>query len=137
MVADYSVAGIGVASGGKFDLTQLAADAGFTLASNEITLPTTGIYVISFSALVACSLTTNPRTVDVEVSDGSGSFYGMVNTRFSASASDGVLVAATWFGRCTNTSNHVKVVSAVSNLSIIAGGDGEGRLSIHRLRQSA
>lgn len=69
----------GIASGSKLPLvalTDAALTSGdFTLASNEVTVPAAGVYLVALMLRMACSAATEPLEVRVSISAGTAGAY--------------------------------------------------------------
>jgi len=132
----------GVAAGLKLTLAALhiPVDSGhFTLASNEVTLPAAGIYLVSGVLRMACSNTSNNLEVRANITAGTGSDTWESNQLKLAATrvADGpaVFAAATGLIKITDPATEkIKILAGVSNI-IVADDlvDSHRSLSIVRL----
>lgn len=122
-----TVGGSGAASGAKLPLTTFGGPTTIALASDELVVPTKGLYLVSFLAECTASPTTNPQNVSVDLHSPNAVLVPIKNKRFSASAADSVLLSGTAVAYINDVADHVWVTSSVSNLTC------SGYLSVVRL----
>lgn len=119
LAARYSVAGSGIANGTKLTLASVIADTGYSVASNAVTVPSKGLYLVTFSILATASAGTAAADLTA---------FGTVLDHDNGVASG--TISASYVLRCSNVADKISLASGVSNLSISAGN---GHLSIVRL----
>jgi len=88
-----AISGTSVAASTNFTMTLLAQSGGFSVASNQLTPPADGYYLVLFFGRVLTADTSNPANVTLTVDNGSGDDMIYVDYRPTASASDPVTVS--------------------------------------------
>lgn len=115
--ARYSIGGAGLTAGQVFDLTLLAEEGGFTLSTEEIVVPQSGVYSIALWGLFKVNDTTNPCPIPVDL-QVNGVFLAQPQAmRFNATATDYAFLSATIFARLAATQHiAVKVPGSIVGL---------------------
>lgn len=126
--AAYTLAGTAIASGSKFTLTQ-RVNQDFSLASDEITVPAVGKYLVSVYAKMQGSSTSNPLLLHANLQLNGTNVEFLAATRFSASASDFVASSLVGIVDVTNVTHKLRLLSANSNITM----NNDSRLVIRRL----
>lgn len=126
--AAYTVTGTAVASGSKFTLTQ-RVNQDFSLASDEVTVPKVGKYLVGLTAKMQASAATNPLLVGAGLQLNGAQVEFCSATRFSASASDFIAATLLTIVDVTNVAHKLRLVSANSNTTM----SNDSRLVIRRL----
>lgn len=128
----YSMSGTSVASLAKVTLTNVINDTGYSLASNEVTVPRAGVYFVEIHASLASAGTGNPQAMILEAQTVAGTACDAYGYRYSATTSDKVAVAASGLVSITDPATEkIKVVNA--HASAVTLSD-DPRLSIVRVR---
>lgn len=144
--ASYKISGSGVAN--QADLTLAAGpaaqdptpDSGFGLASNTITVPTAGIYLVEVTVRVSNAATGNPSGMGVYVHVGSGETYKIYTDRNTANASEIMLVSGSVLVEIavpgTNTIQIEAYASGTGSpaLTVDGGDDTVNRVIVRRIR---
>lgn len=133
--ASYSITGSALSATTKFTLTPLTSFGSFSLSTNEIVVPTTGLYLVLVSAPVKYSDTTNPVDVGLNL-DINGATNFLVGKRFSATAADSVLIAGHAVAAITNVSQHIMLRSPANNHSIDTSTNYIATITVIRLHQT-
>jgi hypothetical protein len=94
--AVYSISGT---TTGKFTLTEVFNSGGFSVASNEITVPSAGKYALQCSGTLQANSATNPLKFGyvMKMTGGTTTVGEALNTRFSATLADEIGVAGVGF----------------------------------------
>lgn len=126
----YTVSG-SPGSGANFTLTAVAAN-GLTLASNEVTIVTAGLYIVTLTLDITRNDATNPIPAVVSVYADAVKMLQPNSTRFSATVTDILPLNGTFVAQLS-AGQKITVKAAVANLVEAATG-AEGRmLSIGRI----
>ena len=126
-VATYTVTGT-VAAGSAFTLTEvLNPESAYTLATNEITVPKAGLYLVSLYGTCQTADATNPSQCGAFASVAGGATFGtdaagVVGTRFSTSTGDKVNASFCGVVQVDNVSKTIQVKSTgTANITINSG----------------
>jgi hypothetical protein len=135
VAAWYGISGTSLSAGSKFTLAEAGEVGGFTVASNEVEVPQTGLYFITLYAHMVNAGTANPQDVDIQISLTSSLVVANIrNTRFSATAADGVLMVGTALADITTpASEKVRVVANDTELQGVSGATLAHKLTIVRV----
>lgn len=129
--ARIELSGSGVASGSKFQMTNLdqVSGAGFTMdgTADTFTVPESGIYIVSLFGYLTGASTDNPLELGIQLHNGLSVAKG---TRFSATNTHKVGVAATKRVGLSSASNYE--VRAYSSDGTVAFSDN-GFITIQRV----
>jgi hypothetical protein len=131
--AQYFVTASAVANGVTLTLAADLVSGSFTLASNQVQVPTAGKYlvIVEFYDMTS-SDTANPKELKVQLQAG-GALIEAIATRFSATAGHRVSASISFFVNITTpASQKVTLVntSGTGNMSI---GTGGATLNIRRI----
>jgi len=125
----YTVTGSSIGSGGAFSLTSDQGDAGFSLASNAITVPTKGLYLVSFSGYVARNNVSDPTQVTISLKSASFQTFTLAAQRFNATSTDKVHLSASVLFKIDDLAEVITVENGSPDQESISNG----YLSIVRL----
>lgn len=134
--ANYGVSGSAITQNNKFTLGAAGANTGFSLSSNEITMPTAGLYQVTFATRLEWSAISDPGDMVVGLKHGA-SISTFRATRFSADPSDPVMVQGVLLFEIEFDSESVALRSSTTGELTVntAGFDSPmNRLQIVRLR---
>ena len=139
--ASYEVSGTAVSLGLRGTLTEEYADAGFTVSSNDITVPANGIYLVSGVFLLQETVDTgNPYAVGVKIERDTTNFLTLQANRWSATTSHTVHVSGSVAIDITDYATQVirvtAGVTAGSSTTFAAPGNNNNKLSVVLLRRT-
>lgn len=117
--AAYSVTA--TSTTGICTLASLYAPTGYSLASNEITLPGNGWYEATLTCQMTCALTANPQRIGLSLVH-STSVLLAENLRFSATAADTVLISGVSTFQITDyTTQKLSLLMSAANTQSVDG----------------
>jgi hypothetical protein len=131
--AYFNITGTVSSAAGKFTIAEsLDPSDAYSVASNEITLPEVGTYLMILEMTMSSSDTSNPRSLSAWLEVGGDVKATVQTARFSASGADVVSASCVALVTISSTSEVVTVNSALGTTSITAES-GKCRLAILRL----
>lgn len=130
--AVYTMSGTSVASLAKVTLTNVINDTGYSLASNEVTVPRIGVYFVAIHSSLASAGTGNPQQMLLEAQTISGAACDAYGYRYSATTTDKVAISAAGLVNITDPATEkIKVINAHGSACTLSD---DPRLTIIRVR---
>jgi hypothetical protein len=122
-VCRVTVNGSGLASGAQFGITSSLNDAGYTIdtGADTITVPTTGIYLYTWSMVLENDQTDNPHLVSASVAVNSVAASAISGYRFSASAAAAFVVVGAGVVEVTNLAHLVTLLVTSTGTTTVVG----------------
>lgn len=116
--AHYEITGTDVDNGSIFELTSIFASTGFTLASNEVQVPTAGLYLIELSAFMSSNVVTDPTELAVAVQVGGADRAAANQFRHSAITGSGRSLSLSYVRNiATPSSEKIRVRSLQNDMN--------------------
>jgi hypothetical protein len=130
-IAQYTPSASALADGSALTLTAYLGypSGAWTLASNEITVPSVGVYRATLNLAVEVASATNPLAANIYLMSGAaGVLAWIVGNRFNATAADSFKVSGSAIFAITNTATQkiwLRNESSANITTSSAGGDEE------------
>lgn len=141
LAATYAVSGTAEPSTTEFTLTEGWASTGFSDSSNLLTMPSTGVYLVSLYANIKTDSTGANAEIPVILYGGTALWTGttamarFTAERISSTTTDPTLVAGTQLLRITNTTNE-KLWLGCGSLGDLSLDYTENKLQFYKINDS-